>query len=158
MKENGFSLVELLVVIGIIGILASIAVPQFSSMQNGALNAGAVSSLKLVELHEKQFKSDHYAFAPFGVADNINGTISITVGSNTFEAGLITEDVEVLTKTSANGQNAIIAAKQSSSQTIVAMDLDNQGAIYKLENQNALTDAAIPASTSANDLSGWTKF
>jgi type IV pilus assembly protein PilA len=38
-KENGFTLIELMVVISIIGILASIAIPQFSAYRDRAYRA-----------------------------------------------------------------------------------------------------------------------
>lgn len=158
MKEKGFSLVELLVVIGVIGILAAIALPRFTSMQKKSLDADALSNLKQLELYQKLFKGEHHSYAPFQVSDKVGSVINVLVGSDSFTVNTLSPDVELISKTSADGQTAIIAAKHTASQTIVAMDLDVPGAIYKLENQAALTGDVIPASTAGNDLSSWSKF
>lgn len=61
-KEKGFTLIELLVVVAIIGILAAIAIPQFSKYRIRAFNARAQSDLRNLATAENAYFIDHEEF------------------------------------------------------------------------------------------------
>ena len=48
LNQKGFTLIELMIVIAIIGILAAIAIPQFAAYRKKSYNAAAVSDLRTV--------------------------------------------------------------------------------------------------------------
>ena len=63
-NQKGFTLIELLIVVAIIGILAAIAIPQFSSYRQKAFNSAAQSDLKTIKTTVEGFYTDTYYY-PF---------------------------------------------------------------------------------------------
>ena len=62
-RSRGFTLIELLIVVAIIGILAAIAIPQFSAYRARAYNSSAVSDLKTFKTSMEAYLHD-YAIYP----------------------------------------------------------------------------------------------
>lgn len=58
----GFTLIELLIVVAIIGILAAIAIPQFSAYRAKAYNSAATSDLKNVKTSLESYFMEHYIY------------------------------------------------------------------------------------------------
>jgi type IV pilus assembly protein PilA len=57
-KRKGFTLIELLIVVAIIGILAAIAIPQFSAYRAKANNTAATSDLRNLKTQLEAYYAD----------------------------------------------------------------------------------------------------
>ena len=60
--QKGFTLIELLIVVAIIGILAAIAIPQFSAYRQKAYNSAAQSDLKNFKTAMEAYYADNQAY------------------------------------------------------------------------------------------------
>jgi len=56
-RQLGFSLVELLIVVGIIGVVSAIAIPNLISSRRSANEASAISTLRLLFTAQQTYKS-----------------------------------------------------------------------------------------------------
>ncbi len=75
MKRRGFTLIELIVVVIVIGILATVAVPQYLSATERAKSAKARHALGLVSQAEKLYRADISTYVTAaGATINAQGT------------------------------------------------------------------------------------
>ncbi|WP_369069509.1 type IV pilin protein [Kineococcus terrestris] len=81
--DAGFTLVELLVVMIIIGILAAIAVPVFLNQRTKAHDAGLQSDLRTIALSEETYYTDHetYLAVSATATPTIIDSIALTPGA-----------------------------------------------------------------------------
>jgi type IV pilus assembly protein PilA len=94
MRRSGFTLIELMVVVSIIGILAAIAVPNFQKFQCRAKKTEGKNGLNLIAKAEEAYRAENDAYAvDFGAQQLIGalitgkryysfGVVDLTVGTD----------------------------------------------------------------------------
>ena len=87
-KEEGFTLIELMIVIAIIGILAAIAIPQFTAYRQRGFNAAAMSDLRNAATAQEAFYTDSQTYTGTttdltsrGYTPSSNVTLAVTAHS-----------------------------------------------------------------------------
>ena len=92
-NESGFTLIELMIVIAIIGILAAIAIPQFSAYRTRSYNSAAESDLRNAATAQEAYYVDNQTYqgtvssligATYGFYSSTNVTIGGAAGTDQY--------------------------------------------------------------------------
>ena len=75
-NEKGFTLIELMIVIAIIGILAAIAIPQFSAYRTRSYNSSAQSDVRNIATAQEAYYVDNSTYT----GDVVNDLAGATYG------------------------------------------------------------------------------
>jgi type IV pilus assembly protein PilA len=146
-EDEGFTLIELMVVVMIIAVLIAIAIPSFLGFRKSAQDRSAQSELRSVLLAEKAFwlengdytatAGDITAFEPNATLDAADPTAGVVMVLNATSA---VSDIVCMTRTSQSG--AVFAIWES----------DNAGTFY---GETDLTAACPDAAPGTYSQGGW---
>ena len=113
MNNKGFTLIELLVVVAIIGILAAIAIPQFSSYRGQSHCARMTSDTKNAFVSLEAYYAENFAYGTLddtdfqqsaGVVTAIDSTDPLVVSSSETEEMCPSGDTYTLSQASGQGE------------------------------------------------------
>jgi type IV pilus assembly protein PilE len=78
-RENGFTLIELMVTIAIVAILAAFAIPMFSEQMAKGRRSDAISTLTQLQLDQERWRANH---ATYATMDQLTGSATATTSFN----------------------------------------------------------------------------
>src|SRR5688500_4137712 len=62
-RRSGFTLMELLVVMAIVGILMAVAIPAYTSQMQRSRRSDAIASLQDIQLQQERYRADNPTYA-----------------------------------------------------------------------------------------------
>lgn len=97
LKVKGWTLIEFLVVLIIIGILAGLAIPNFTRTRERALDKEAQTALRLIQAAERVYQSKYDTYWPAPTLADINTNLKLDLASSSWNFTVPSATVTVFT-------------------------------------------------------------
>jgi len=122
MKRKAFTVIEILTVVIIIAILATLAVPPFIKTMDAAKGRLAKTNLKLIYAAEKVYRNEVGQYMPYG-----GGTVGVTDDDSKKYLGLDIKEKEFSYKISGGNNFTATATYQGSRYKDTTITIDANG-------------------------------
>jgi type IV pilus assembly protein PilA len=179
-KQEGFTLIELMIVVAIIGILAAIAIPQFAAYRMRSFNSAATSDVVNIQKSQVTFYNDWSVFGVSAAAAVVTDAApALLTGPGNAATGIgggaapgqfmqigLSNNVTLICSTAATlGQAFMVTAKHVGGNRAYAAESDTTATFYEELGAGTVTApgavwAALnaPVPTTGVDLpaGGWT--
>lgn len=133
-SKLGFSLVELMIVVAIIGVLATIGVPTFRTMVQKAKKSEAKVALGALYTSETAFFSEYGAYG--NLLDKVGFELDGQANQRVYSAGFFT------TNCNTNPSTAPLGSTTQGSSLSSAFPAYYAGSVYRVLSKQATTDTA----------------
>ena len=141
--ETGFTLIELMVVVLIMGILMAIAIPTFLSTQGSANDASAKSNATNVFTGEKAYYEDNQVFIDAGSAA-VSATLDTQLPWVNAPGAATSQKVSAQAGAFAAAAFTEVAAAGSTAQGLLVEDLSKSGTCFYIADNQGVTSPAPP--------------
>lgn len=137
--QKGFSLIELLIVVVVIGVVAALAVPAFQKGIRAAENGSAFAVMRSISSSQVMFFSQNNRFAKLGELQQMMGNgIGVTTGDTVVRGPYV---FELTTPEDQLGTSYVITATRTTvNETIYKYELNQSGKIRRILPAGGLED------------------